>query len=192
MNRYWNGKILGSPAILFHLLRRAFRKVLRLFVSFLYHSSLGKVGSHCKFGLRVFFMFPGKIILGNNVNIADNVTFSSNTDDGYCHIGDNVCIDNSCFIDFSGGIEIGNNTLISNNTTIETHTHGYDPHLTPIGMKLVIEDNVWIGMHVIVLPQVNRIGKGSIIAAGSIVTHDVSENTIVGGNPARVIKQIKR
>jgi len=192
MNRYWNGKILGIPAILFHLSKRAFRKALRIIVSILYHSSLGTVGKHCKFGLHVFFMFPGKINLGNNVSIADNVIFSSNTDEGYCHIDDNACIDNSCFIDFSGGIEIGKNCLISNNSTIETHTHGYDPHSMPIGMKLVIEDNVWIGMHVIILPQVNRIGRGSIIAAGAIVTHDVPENVIVGGNPARVIKQITR
>ena len=55
---------------------------------------------------------------------------------------------------------------------------------------VVIEDNVWIGEMVCILPNV-RIGKGSIIGANAVVTKDVPANALVGGNPARVIKIIE-
>lgn len=53
--------------------------------------------------------------------------------------------------------------------------------------KIIIEDDVWIGMSAMILSGV-KVGKGAIIAAGSVVTKDVSPYTIVGGNPAKVIK----
>ena len=52
---------------------------------------------------------------------------------------------------------------------------------------IIIGDDVWIGGHVIVLPGVH-VGNGAILAAGAVVTKDVPEYAIVGGNPARVIK----
>lgn len=55
---------------------------------------------------------------------------------------------------------------------------------------VLIEDDVWIGANVIILPGV-KISKGSIIGAGSVVTKNVPEYAIVGGNPARVIKYRK-
>ena len=56
--------------------------------------------------------------------------------------------------------------------------------------SLFIEDNVWVGQNVMILSNVSRIGKNAIIAAGSIVTKEVFSNTIVGGNPAKLIKKI--
>ena len=55
---------------------------------------------------------------------------------------------------------------------------------------IVIEDKVWIGIGATVLPGV-RIGYGAIVGANSVVTHDVPPMTVVGGNPARFIKEIK-
>lgn len=52
---------------------------------------------------------------------------------------------------------------------------------------VLIEDDVWIGARVIILPGV-KVGKGSVIGAGSVVTKDVMPYTVVGGNPARVLK----
>ena len=52
---------------------------------------------------------------------------------------------------------------------------------------VIIEDDVWIGTRAIILPG-TRIGKGSIIGAGSVVTKDVPQYSIVGGNPARILK----
>jgi Acetyltransferase (isoleucine patch superfamily) len=55
---------------------------------------------------------------------------------------------------------------------------------------IVLEDDVWIGSGSIILKGIT-IGEGSVVAAGSVVTKDVSPNVIVGGNPARVLKEIE-
>jgi maltose O-acetyltransferase len=57
------------------------------------------------------------------------------------------------------------------------------------GLPIKVEDNVWIGANATILPGVT-IGKNSIVGAGAVVTKDVPENTIVGGNPAKVIRNI--
>lgn len=58
-------------------------------------------------------------------------------------------------------------------------------------MKFHICSNVWIGARAIILPGCKRIGKGVIIGAGSVVTKDIPDYAIVGGNPARVVKMRK-
>ena len=55
---------------------------------------------------------------------------------------------------------------------------------------ILIKNNVWIGMNVIILKGVT-IGEGAIVAAGSVVTKDVPDWTLVGGNPAKIIKNLK-
>ena len=106
-------------------------------------------------------------------------------------IGINSQVNMGVHLDFTGNLTIGENVVISDYVIIETHSHGYDPHSKPIASELTIEDNVWIGVRSIILSQVTYIGKGSIIAAGSVLTKNVEPNTIVGGNPARLIKKIK-
>ena len=73
--------------------------------------------------------------------------------------------------------------------------HNFDNLNIPIGKQgtkektpLYIGFDVWIGTRVIILPGCKRIGKGVIIGAGSVVTKDIPDYAIVGGNPARVIK----
>ena len=64
----------------------------------------------------------------------------------------------------------------------------FQPHEdTPIGENIIIDDDVWIGARVIICKR-RHIGKGSIIAAGAVVTKDVEPWTVVGGNPAKFIK----
>ena len=53
---------------------------------------------------------------------------------------------------------------------------------------MVIEDNVWVGSRALILKGV-RVGKGSIVAAGAVVTKDVPQNCIVAGNPAKIVKE---
>ena len=60
----------------------------------------------------------------------------------------------------------------------------------PKDSNILIEDDVWIGARVIISKR-RHIGKGSILAAGAVVTKDVPEYAIVGGNPAKVIKMRK-
>jgi acetyltransferase-like isoleucine patch superfamily enzyme len=57
------------------------------------------------------------------------------------------------------------------------------------GAPIVIEDNVWLGANVVVMPGVT-IGKHSVVAAGSVVTKDVPPDTIVAGVPAKVVKKL--
>lgn len=94
----------------------------------------------------------------------------------------------------SASISIGADCDISDRVGIICGTHEIDP-LGPrsagkgTGKDIIIEDGVWIGYAAIILPGV-KIGQKAIIAAGSVVTKDVPSRTIVGGNPARKIKQI--
>lgn len=110
-----------------------------------------------------------------------------------CHIviGDNSFINRKVLLDGRGKIEIGNNVDIGQETNIWTVEH--DPndndHNVTIN-EVKIEDYVWIATRVTILPGV-RIGKGAIIAAGSVVTKDVPPMTIVGGVPARFIRNRK-
>src|SRR5574344_312875 len=83
-------------------------------------------------------------------------------------------------------IKIGKNVIISENVIIrDSDNHQINDSI--ISKPIVIEDDVWIGMGAIILKGVT-IKKGAVIAAGAVVTKDVLENTLVGGNPARVIK----
>lgn len=89
-------------------------------------------------------------------------------------------------------IKIGNGCAIARNVMImdfDAHPITYaDGTTNCITKPIVIEDNVWIGVGSIILKGVT-IGKGAIVGAGSVVTKDVPSNSIVAGNPARVIKQ---
>ncbi len=106
-------------------------------------------------------------------------------------IGKNVFINFGCHFQDWGGIYIGDNVLIGSLTVLATINHGKlageraDNHPLPIH----IGDEVWIGSHVTILPGVT-IGDRAIIAAGAVVTQDVPADMIVGGVPAKIIKQI--
>ena len=107
------------------------------------------------------------------------------------HVGRHVFINSSCHFQDQGGVTIGNGTLIGHNVVLATINHDFEPahrgdnHPAPI----VIGENVWIGSNVTILPGVT-IGNGAVIAAGAVVTMDVPPLTVVGGVPARVIKEI--
>jgi len=104
-------------------------------------------------------------------------------------IGSSCFISNDTFFDpsFLHLIEIGNNVTITANVKILAHDSSTKMHmgLTRIG-RVKIENNVFIGMGSIILPNIT-IGPNSIIGAGSVVTNDVPCGVVVGGNPARVI-----
>ena len=107
-------------------------------------------------------------------------------------IGKNVFINSCCQFQDKGGITIGDGTLVGPKTVIATLNHHMDPskraNLFP--KPVVIGKNVWIGANVTILPGVT-IGDGAIIAAGAVVNKNVEANTVVGGVPAKLIKQIE-
>lgn len=109
----------------------------------------------------------------------------------YIRIGKNVFINHACsFLDM-GGIIIEDNVLIGPKVNLVSENHPIDPtqRKSLIGKPILIKKNAWIGAAATILPGIT-VGENSIVAAGAIVTKDVPDNTIVAGNPARIIKNI--
>lgn len=106
-------------------------------------------------------------------------------------IGKNVFINACCKFQDQAGIEIGNNVLIGHSVVIATLNHDFniENRMSMFAKKVKIGNDIWIGSNVTILPGIT-INDGAIIAAGSVVTKDVEKNTIVAGNPAKVIKYI--
>lgn len=116
----------------------------------------------------------------------------------YIDYGKPVTIGKRCFIQQCctffgrGGISIGNDVFIGPKVNLITINHDPNPEnrSATCGRPIAIEDKVWIGINATILPGV-KIGYGAIVGAGSVVTKDVPEMTVVAGNPARIIKEIE-
>ncbi len=115
-------------------------------------------------------------------------------------IGHNTVIGNDAFLDgrmkhflsyrktHGRPLKIGNNVSIAGEVRIYTMEHDIDsPDFAEVGAPVVIDDYVVIGTRVTILPGV-RIGRGAVVASGAVVTRDVGEYEIVGGVPAKFIK----
>lgn len=111
-------------------------------------------------------------------------------------LGNNMTIGNQVFINHGftamaiGGIELKDGVQIGPNVSLITANHDLNDKSILIGKGIVVEENAWIGEGAKIMPGVT-IGQNAIVAGGSVVTKDVAPNTIVGGNPAKVIKEIK-
>ena len=107
-------------------------------------------------------------------------------------VGKNVFINSGCRFQDQGGISIGDGTLIGHNVVLATLNHHPDPacrgDLIPAPIR--IGKNVWIGSNSTILPGVT-IGDNAVIAAGAAVAKDVPANTIAGGVPAKILRQIE-
>ena len=106
-------------------------------------------------------------------------------------IGKNVFFNTGCSFQDRGGITIGDNVFIGMNVIISTLNHGIEiqNRSTTYPSKVKIGNNVWIGSGANILPGVT-IGDNSIIAAGTLVNKDVPSNVIVGGVPAKIIRNL--
>ncbi|MGM0853978.1 MAG: acyltransferase [Bacillota bacterium] len=127
---------------------------------------------------------------GDNVSIHPGVYIFSPQK---ISIGDNVSIHPMCYIDAQGEINIGNDVSIAHGVTIMSSTHQYSNLKINIKDQPVdlltteINDNVWVGAKVTILAGV-KVNSGSVLAAGAVVTNNVEKDTIVGGVPAKKIK----
>jgi acetyltransferase-like isoleucine patch superfamily enzyme len=102
-------------------------------------------------------------------------------------IGTNTRINRNCCLDVRGGLTIGNNVSVSPHVMILTAEHDVrDPTFRVTTQPVVIEDNAFIGTRALILPGVT-IGRGAVVAAGAVVTRDVTPFAIVAGAPARPV-----
>ncbi len=105
------------------------------------------------------------------------------------HIGPMVTIDDVYpnFVIIEDGVSVaGQNFILTHNKPLEYHKHLSEAFLAPVTIK----KNAWIAIGVIILPGVT-IGEGAIVASGAVVAKDVPPNTLVGGIPAKVIKEFE-
>jgi maltose O-acetyltransferase len=126
---------------------------------------------------------------GKNVNVERNADIGSGR---YIEIGDYSGIGINCRI---GRAVIGKHVMMGPDVVFISRNHDYTVTERPmqgsghIGEEVPIEigDDVWIGTRVIILPG-RKIGKGAVLGAGAVITKDVPDYAIVGGNPAGIIK----
>ncbi len=167
-------------------------------------------GFYCE-SAQVFRQFrsqqPRAVILGDHVSCYAGCSFAVGQN-GSCSVG-NFTLLNGALIMAEERIEIGSHCLISWNVGIaDSDFHPLDPAQRRIDAEalapywkdrparpqlrtrpVIIADNVWIGMHSIILKGVT-IGENSVVAAGSVVTKPVPANVVVAGNPAVVTKAL--
>jgi len=162
-------------------------------------------------------LYHKDVRLGENVFIGDGVLiFQAGENSGPVEIGDRARLWGDSFMEIGDGgsitlgpqtrvnpgvklyshiapIRIGCDVGLSTNCVLYSYDHGIAPDTPylkqPLETKgpIIIEDHAWLGTNVIVLSGV-RIGRGAVIAAGSVVTRDVPDNAVAAGVPARVVK----
>ena len=150
---------------------------------------------------------PRAVVIGNHVSCYAGCSFAIGKN-GNCTIGDFTLL-NGALIMAEEKIEIGSHCLISWNVGIaDSDFHPLDPAQRLVDAQALapffqnrpprpkletapvkITDNVWIGMNAVILKGVT-IGENSVVAAGAVVTRNVSPNTVVAGNPAVVVRQL--
>lgn len=106
-------------------------------------------------------------------------------------IGRNVVVMNGCLMMSAGGITIDDEALIAANVQLISNNHDLENRMIITCKPVHICRRAWIGAGSTILPGVT-VGENSVVGAGSVVTHEVEPNTIVAGNPARLIKRIER
>ena len=166
--------------------------------------NLASAGSfNCKcFDYRI--IGPQYIYIGDNFNVGKSLRIEAIDDYYGFHyqpkliIGDNVRIEDYCHIGCIGCVEIGNGVLIASKVFISDHFHGsiskedvdVTPEKRPLSMNPVkIGNNVWIGDNVCIMPGVT-LGNNVIVGANAVVTKSFSDNVVIAGVPAKIIRYL--
>lgn len=173
-------------ACLLHAVMIAVRQLLNRRVKF---------GKGCRVAMSVRFKGAASARFGDHCAIRDHAVFPHCR--GKMVFGENVSIGLFSVIDGSGGLTVGDDVRMGPNVIIYTHNHRFESTDVPLFRQgldyapVKIEDDVWLGARVTILPGVT-IGRGSIIAAGAVVTKDVPPYAIMGGVPAKQIGSRKK
>jgi len=168
-------------------------KKIRIFLGKILYNLLAKKmplsDAKVSFGSKRIRAFCGKLMLaycGNNVNIEKGASFGLDVS-----LGDNSGIGVNALL--SEHITIGNDVMMGPDCMMFTSNHGMKKNSVPMWKQsfseprpIVIGNDVWIGARVIILPGVH-IANGTVIGAGSVVTHDSTEYSIIAGVPAKIV-----
>jgi len=113
----------------------------------------------------------------------------------FMEVGDDCCLRGNCYVYAAGGVKFGDRVRIAANSVITSVTHQIDN--VPAGERrpqdnrpVTLADDVWIAANSVVCAGVS-IGRGTVVAAGSVVTSDLPENVLAAGAPAKVIRTLK-
>lgn len=107
---------------------------------------------------------------------------------GKLTIGENSVVNFGCYLDNRRGITIGDNVGLAHNVKVYTLGHNIDsPQFETKGKPVVIEDGAFVFANAMIMPGVT-LHKNCVVLPGSIVTKDVEENAVVGGNPAKLLR----
>jgi putative colanic acid biosynthesis acetyltransferase WcaF len=137
--------------------------------------------AYATLGVRFEDPSSGMIMLGARVSSPELLT-----------IGADSVIGRDCILDARGGIQIGRSVNISSGASLQTGKHRVDcPDFSFELLPIVVGDRVWIAEGARVLAGVT-LGEGAVVAAAAVVTHDVEPYTVVGGVPARFLRERPR
>ncbi len=177
------GQKLSLKEFLFKIINRIKNIFLELLVYFLH--LIGNIPSH---HLRRFFYRLGGVKIGKGSTIHMYTRFYQPKN---ISIGNDTIIGEFAVLDGRDKLEIGNHVAIASQVMIYNSEHNInDNHFSPKNEAVIIDDYVFIGPRVIILPGV-KIGKGAIVAAGAVITKDIPPSAIVAGVPAKTIGERK-
>jgi acetyltransferase-like isoleucine patch superfamily enzyme len=131
------------------------------------------------------------IVLNDNTMICSYTTLE--TAGGYIEIGKNIIIGEFSTIQGQGGVVLEDNVLLASHVHFISNHHQYTnvnqsiKDQPNISGKILVKENTWIGINVVILSGVT-IGKNCVIGTGSIVKHDIPDYSVAVGNPAKVVK----
>jgi acetyltransferase-like isoleucine patch superfamily enzyme len=203
----WQGLVLTSlswvPTVAGSILRGA-----------AYRAVLEGVGAGCFIEQHVRLQVPRRIWLGNRVMIGEGCFLDAHSLSGRIVLGDDVWLSRGCYVVAyrnvevriddrayvghrcllygHGGIHVGRDVLMANDVQLICGNHTFARRDLPIRAQptveqpIVIEDDVWLGASAIVLGGVT-VGRGSVVGAGAVVTHDLPPYSIARGVPAQVV-----
>jgi acetyltransferase-like isoleucine patch superfamily enzyme len=103
-------------------------------------------------------------------------------------VGAGVFINRNVFLDTKGGVTLGDGVAVAEDVRVFTHSHGEASHIERTYAPVVVQDYAKVYSGAVLLPGVT-VGRQAIVAAGSLVTHDVPDNMVVAGRPAKVIRE---
>lgn len=162
-------------------------KAFRYLRDFIFEYFLNDILPHCPlWKTRRFAMRRLGLKIGRDTFVSKDTYFMTPR---CLTIGTGCCINRQCLLDARGHLTIGNNVCLSHRVNLVTGSHEVNtPDFQGRYRPIVVDDYVWIGIGATVLQGVH-IGRGAVVCAGAVVTHDVEPFTIVAGTPARPIGQ---